>query len=85
MDSSLNDKIFLQLIFSYKNDTLTVCFGKEDSFIRKKDRAKLAAVAGGDVGISYCQEVSTAGRKHRHSVSVNTGWGLKQALTRNGR
>ena len=61
MDSSLNDIIFLQLIFSYKNDTLTVCFGKEDSFIRKKARAKLAAVASGDIGISYCQEVSTAG------------------------
>ena len=39
----------------------------------------LAAVASGDIGISYCQEVSTAGRKHRHSASVNTGWGLKQA------
>ena len=58
MDSSLNDKIFLQLIFSYKNDTLTVCFGKEDSFIRKKTRAKLAAVASGDIGISYCNEIT---------------------------
>ena len=40
-------------------------------------RVHIAAVASGDIGISYCQEVSTAGRKHRHSVSVNTGWGLK--------
>lgn len=77
MDSSLNDKIFLQLIFSYKNDTLTVCFGKEDSFIRKKDRAKLAAVAGGDVGISYCQEVSIAGFYSAISLRKDTGWGLK--------
>ena len=41
-------------------------------------RVNIAAVVSGDIGISYCQEVSTAGRKHRHSVSVNTGWGLKQ-------
>ena len=41
-------------------------------------RVNIAAVASGDIGISYCQEISTAGRKHRHSVSVNTGWGLKQ-------
>ena len=41
-------------------------------------RVNIVAVASGDIGISYCQEVSTAGRKHRHSVSVNTGWGLKQ-------
>ena len=41
-------------------------------------RVNIAAVVSGDNGISYCQEVSTAGRKHRHSVSVNTGWGLKQ-------
>ena len=39
----------------------------------------IAAVVSGDIGISYCQEVSTVGSKHRHSVSVNTGWGLKQA------
>ena len=41
-------------------------------------RVNIAAVVSGDNGISYCQEVSTAGRKHRHSASVNTGWGLKQ-------
>ena len=39
----------------------------------------IAAVVSGDIGISYCQEVSTVESKHRHSVSVNTGWGLKQA------
>ena len=41
-------------------------------------RVNIAAVASGDISISYCQEISTAGRKHRHSASVNTGWGLKQ-------
>ena len=41
-------------------------------------RVNIAEVVSGDIGISYCQEVSTAGKKHRHSVSVNTGWGLKQ-------
>ena len=44
-------------------------------------RVNIAAVASGDISISYCQEISTAGRKHRHSVSVNTGWGLKQERT----
>ena len=44
-------------------------------------RVNIVAVASGDIGISYCQEVSTAGRKHRHSASVNTGWGLKQDTT----
>jgi len=45
-------------------------------------RVNIAAVVSGDIGISYCQEVSTVGRKHRHSVSVNTGWGLKQESQR---
>ena len=43
-------------------------------------RVNIAAVASGDISISYCQEISTAGRKHRHSVSINTGWGLKLFL-----
>ena len=35
-------------------------------------------VVSGDIGISYCQEINNTGRKHRHSVSINTGWELKQ-------
>ena len=35
-------------------------------------RVNIAAVASGDIGISYCQEVSTAGRKHRHfGIKIN--------------
>ena len=38
----------------------------------------LAAVASGDIGISYCQEVSTAGFCSAISLRDDTGWGLKQ-------
>ena len=38
----------------------------------------LAAVASGDIGISYCQEVSTAGFYSAISLREDTGWGLKQ-------
>ena len=40
----------------------------------------LAAVASGDIGISYCQEVSTAGFCSAISLREDTGWGLKQVL-----
>uniref|UniRef100_UPI003FEE30BD hypothetical protein n=1 Tax=Anaerobutyricum hallii TaxID=39488 RepID=UPI003FEE30BD len=48
-------------------------------------RVNIAAVVSGDIGISYCQEVSTAGFCSAISLRKDTGWGLKQALTRNGR
>jgi len=38
----------------------------------------LAAVASGDIGISYCQEVSTAEFYSAISLREDTGWGLKQ-------
>ena len=38
----------------------------------------LAAVGSGDIGISYCQEVSTAGFCSAISLREDTGWGLKQ-------
>ena len=42
----------------------------------------LAAVASGDIGISYCQEVSTAGFCSAISLREDTGWGLKQESQR---
>ena len=39
----------------------------------------LAAVGSGDIGISYCQEVSTAGFCSAISLREDTGWGLKQS------
>ena len=41
-------------------------------------RVHIAAVASGDIGISYCQEVSTAGLCSAISLREDTGWGLKQ-------
>ena len=41
-------------------------------------RVHIAAVASGDIGISYCQEVSTAGFCSAISLREDTGWGLKQ-------
>ena len=41
-------------------------------------RVNIAAVASGDIGISYCQEVSTAGFCSAISLREDTGWGLKQ-------
>jgi len=40
----------------------------------------LAAVASGDIGISYCQEVSTVGFCSAISLREDTGWGLKQEI-----
>ena len=40
----------------------------------------LAAVASGDIGISYCQEVSTVGFCSAISLREDTGWGLKQIV-----
>ena len=42
----------------------------------------LAAVGSGDIGISYCQEVSTAGFCSAISLREDTGWGLKQESQR---
>ena len=42
-------------------------------------RVHIAAVASGDIGISYCQEVSTAGFCSAISLREDTGWGVKQA------
>ena len=41
-------------------------------------RVNIAAVVSGDIGISYCQEVSTAGFCSAISLRKDTGWGLKQ-------
>ena len=41
-------------------------------------RVNIAAVVSGDIGISYCQEVSTAGFCSAISLREDTGWGLKQ-------
>ena len=41
----------------------------------------IAAVVSGDIGISYCQEVSTAGFCSAISLREDTGWGLKQERT----
>ncbi len=45
-------------------------------------RVHIAAVASGDIGISYCQEVSTAGFCSAISLREDTGWGLKQESQR---
>ena len=45
-------------------------------------RVNIAAVVSGDIGISYCQEVSTAGFCSAISLREDTGWGLKQESQR---